>query len=114
MSESAPFCLTELRMDRTEWTSLLLLLQELIGGAIRRHVFSPWELQLLLDLQNSRMRKSSRSDTLRRYLRALQHQNAQGADEPMRFSEFLAMEYAHKHPHPRTPETAMAAAPCRT
>ena len=47
------------------------------------------ELDLLLDLQLSRLRKSSRADALRRYLRAVQAAQASGASEPPRFQTFL-------------------------
>jgi hypothetical protein len=83
-------------MERGEWTSFLQLVQELIGGVIRRHTFTQWELELLLDLQTSRIRKSSRPDVLRRYLRTVQQQNGQGALIPARLSNFLAAEVAQR------------------
>ncbi len=100
-------------MERGEWTSFLQLVQELIGGVIRRHTFTQWELELLLDLQTSRIRKSSRPDVLRRYLRTVQQQNNQGALIPARLSNFLAAEVAQREAqiaaaHP----TRVAAVPC--
>ena len=100
-------------MERGEWTSFLQLVQELIGGVIRRHTFTQWELELLLDLQTSRIRKSSRPDVLRRYLRTVQQQNNQGALIPARLSNFLAAELAQREAqtavaHP----TRVAAVPC--
>jgi len=65
------------------------LIQDLVGGAVRRNLFTQRELDLLLDVQTSKLRKSSRIDTLRRYLRAVQAAQAQGAEEPPRFSNFL-------------------------
>jgi hypothetical protein len=79
-------------LERSDWTSFNQLLHELIGGAIRRHTFTQWELELLLDLQMSRIRKSSRPDVLRRYLRAVQQHFAQGATVPLRLSAFLESE----------------------
>ncbi|HSU58773.1 MAG TPA: hypothetical protein VLI55_05625 [Bryobacteraceae bacterium] len=84
--------MTDSRLERSDWTSFNQLLHELIGGAIRRHTFTQWELELLLDLQMSRIRKSSRSEVLRRYLRAVQQQFAQGAAVPLRLSVFLEAE----------------------
>lgn len=83
-------------MERGEWTSFLQLVQELIAGVIRRHTFTQWELELLLDLQTSRIRKSSRPDVLRRYLKTVQQQNGQGALIPVRLSNFLAAEVAQR------------------
>jgi len=51
--------------------------QELIDGSVRRHTFTQAELELLLDLQNSNLRKSSKPEALRRYLRAAQQQFSQ-------------------------------------
>jgi hypothetical protein len=76
-----------------EWTSFTQLIQDLVGGAVRRNRFTQRELDLLLDLQTSKLRKSARIDALRRYLRAVQAAQAQGADEPPRLSNFL-MEIA--------------------
>jgi hypothetical protein len=73
-----------------EWLSFSQLIQELIGGVIRRHIFSQWELDLLLDLQLSRMGKSARADMLRRYLKVVQQQEADGASTPPRLGLFLA------------------------
>ena len=84
--------MTDSRLERSDWTSFNQLVQELIGGAIRRHTFTQWELELLLDLQMSRIRKSSRPEVLRRYLRAVHQRFAQGASAPPRLSVFLEAE----------------------
>jgi len=70
-------------------TSFNQLVQEMIGGAIRRHTFSEWELDLLLDLQTCRIRKSARPDLLRGYLKAVHQSFAEGALSPPRFAAFL-------------------------
>jgi hypothetical protein len=72
-----------------EWTSFTQLIQELAGGAVRRNRFTQWELDLLLDVQLSRLRKSQRGEALRRYLRAVQTAQVQGAGEPPKFAVFL-------------------------
>jgi len=84
--------LTGSRLERSDWTSFNQLIQEMIGGAIRRHTFTQWELELLLDLQMSRIRKSSRPEVLRRYLRVVHQRFAQGAVAPPRLSAFLEAE----------------------
>ncbi len=84
-----------LNEPRTGWASYLQLIQDLIGGATRRHTFSQWELDLMLDLEVSRLRKSSRPEVLRRYLRHLQGANGDGGP-PTRFSDFLQAESLHR------------------
>jgi len=82
--------LTEIKSDCPEWTSFHRLVQELIGGAVRRHTFTQWELELLLDLQTARLRKSSRSGVLRKYARTVQKRFSEGAPEPPRLALFLS------------------------
>jgi len=81
--------LTEARSGRAELTSFSQFVQEVIGGAVRRHTFTEWELDLLLDLQTCTVRKSARADLLRRYLKAVHRDFAAGASSPLRLSLFL-------------------------
>jgi len=76
---------------RDEFASFCQLVQELINGSVRRHTFSPIELELLFDLQTCRIRKSSRPDTLRRYLRTVHQQYARESTLP-RLAAFLERE----------------------
>jgi hypothetical protein len=78
---------------RPDWSSFYRLVQDLISGVVRRHTFNQWELEFLLDLQGSRLRRSSRDSVLRRYLRSVQQQNAEGTPEPTRLCAFLEREY---------------------
>jgi hypothetical protein len=80
------------KTERSEMTALHQLVQDIIGGSMRRNTFSQWELELLLDLQTCGIRKGSRSETLRRYLRAVQQHYSQGAVGPLRLSTFLDRE----------------------
>jgi hypothetical protein len=84
---------------RFTFVSFSQLVQDLITGTVRRHTFTQAELELLLDLQNSRIRKSSKPDVLRRYLRAAQLQFAQQGSF-LRFSKFLEGENAPKNVPP--------------
>ena len=84
--------MTDVRLEPSELTSLNQLVQEFIGGSLKRHTFTQWELELLLDLQTCRIRKSARPEVLRRYVRAVQQHFAQGALEPLRLSAFLESE----------------------
>ena len=89
----------ELRPERFDLFSFSQLVQGLISGSVRRHTFSQSELELLLDLQMSRLRKSSRPDVLRRYLRALHQQFAQESTV-LRLSTFLEQENHGRMPPP--------------
>ena len=84
--------------ERLDLTSFSQLVQELIGGATRRHTFSPWELELLFDLQACRIRKSSRADVLRRYLKAVQQQFTKEPSSPLlRLTHFVEREYRKRY-----------------
>jgi hypothetical protein len=76
----------------SEWLSFSQLIQELIDGVVRRHMFSQWELDLLLDLQLSAMSKTERSVLLRRYLKFVLHEQGAGALTPPRLGSFLAAQ----------------------
>jgi hypothetical protein len=89
------FTLPYLNELRTGWLSYFQLLQELIDGPTRRHLFSAWELELMLDLEASRLRKSSKPEVLRRYLRFVQAENTH-ALRPSRLSCFMESENQHK------------------
>jgi hypothetical protein len=80
------------KTEQVEMTALHQLVQEIIGGSVRRNMFTQWELELLLDLQMCSIRKGARSETLRRYLRAVQRDFTQGAASPLRLSAFLDAE----------------------
>jgi hypothetical protein len=74
------------------WASYCQLVQQLAAGNVRRNTFTQWEMELLLDFQMTRIRTTSRADTLRRYLRVVQQQLAQGEPIPQRFSCFIEAE----------------------
>jgi hypothetical protein len=88
--------LSNLSPTPLEWISFTQLIQELVGGAVRRNRFTQWELDLLLEVQIARLRKSARADALRRYLRAVQQSQLSGAAQPPGFSAFLAETPARK------------------
>jgi len=81
-----------MHFSKNDWASFTQFVHELIGSTVRRHTFSQWELDLLVDLQMSSVRKSSRPDLLRRYLKAVHHSLAQAASAPPRLSNFLKAE----------------------
>jgi hypothetical protein len=66
------------------------LLSELQRGSFFRNDFQPWEVDILLDLANCPLDGRRRSETLRRYQRAVEKQMETGPGPPMKFSDFLA------------------------
>src|SRR5215475_5062078 len=72
------------------------LIQELIQGGPSRSVFKRWEMDVLLDFGNCRVRQSSRGDVLRRYQRAVQKQFLRGEYNFQPLSVFLAEERARR------------------
>jgi hypothetical protein len=73
-------------------TSFNQLVQELISGTVQRHVFTQWELELLLDLQTCSIRKCAKADVLRRYLKAVQQHFTNDASNLLRLSAFVEQE----------------------
>ena len=69
------------------------LIAELLQRGTSRETFQPWEVDLLLDMQNCRIEESAWEGTLRRYQRAAQRQIEKGATVPMKLSEFLASKH---------------------
>ena len=65
------------------------LMRELLRGKINRNTFQPWEVEILLDIENCRIRESARENVLRRYQRAVQRQMEKRGVMPMKLSEFL-------------------------
>ena len=79
-------------MEQFDWESYCQLIQDLAGGTVRRNKFTRCEMELLLDAQMAHIRRSSRPDVLRRYLRTTQQQQSSGAHLPQRFSRFVEAE----------------------
>ncbi len=76
--------------DQSMLTQFNNLIQEVASGQMHRHLFEPWELEVLLDIESCCVRQSSRAGLLRRYQRAATIR-ANAAPSPlMKFSEFLA------------------------
>jgi hypothetical protein len=75
------------------------LIQELLRGSINRNCFRPWEIELLLDIDNCNLRESGRRETLRRYQRAVQGQIENGATRPQKLSEYLQGRRSARRSH---------------
>ena len=65
------------------------LIQELLRGRTSRNAFQPWEIDILIDIQDCQVPKPKRVDLLRRYQKAVQRQLERGVYPVMKFSEYL-------------------------
>lgn len=72
------------------------LMGELVRGAIIRNSFQPWEIDLLLDIDNCPLDRRRRLEILRQYQKAVERQLDIGPGPPLKLSEFLAMRAAAK------------------
>ena len=72
------------------------LMGELMRGVIIRNSFQPWEIDLLLDIEDCPLERRRRLEILRQYQKAVERQLDAGPGPPMKLSEFLAMRAAAK------------------
>ena len=72
------------------------LMYELQRGSLKRNTFRPWEIELLLDIENCDLRDSARREVLKRYQKAVQRTMEKGAPSPMRLSEYLELQRAKR------------------
>lgn len=66
------------------------LIQELLRGAMNRNTFHPFEIDILLDIEECNLKDAGKKDILRRYQRAVQRTMEKGVPTPMKLSEYLA------------------------
>ena len=67
------------------------LLGEVMRGVLGRNSYQPWEVEILMDLENCQLDRRRRLDILRQYQRAVDRQMANGSGPPMKLSEFLTL-----------------------
>jgi hypothetical protein len=74
------------------------LIQDLLRGTLKRNTFRPWEIELLLDIQDCNLREKNRREILRRYQRAVQREADRGspAGSLLKLSEYLDRQKARK------------------
>ena len=65
------------------------LIQDLLRGNMNRNTFHPWEIEILLDIEECGLKDSAKRETLRRYQKAVQRAMEKGAPAPQRLSEYL-------------------------
>jgi hypothetical protein len=67
------------------------LIGELVRGSMVRNTFHPWEIELLLDIEACALEGKRKTETLRRYQRAVERQLEYGPGPPMKLSDYLQM-----------------------
>ena len=72
------------------------LIVEVMRGALARNSFQPWEIAILMDLEQCQVNPRRRLEILRQYQRAVERQLETGPGPPMKLSEFLALR-ARRH-----------------
>src|SRR5947208_13074555 len=65
------------------------LIQELLRGNMHRNTFRPWEIELLLDIEDCNLRETAKREILKRYQKAVQRHMEKGARLPLKLSEYL-------------------------
>ena len=65
------------------------LISELLRGQLHRNCFRPWEIELLLDIEECHLGNGRRREILRRYQRAVQRRFDKGGDSLLKLSEYL-------------------------
>ena len=65
------------------------LLQELLSGETKRNAFLPWEVDILLDIEEFPVHSSLRKQLLRRYQKAVNRDFERGATAPCKFSDYI-------------------------
>lgn len=72
------------------------LMQELLRGTMARNTFRPWEIDILLDIENCDLREGNKRELLRRYQKAVQRHMDRGARLPLKLSEYLEAQRAKR------------------
>lgn len=66
------------------------LIQDLLKGGVRRNQFQPWEISLLLDMDQCELPKGRRFEILRRYQRAANRRYEDGSPDLLKLSDYLS------------------------
>jgi len=72
------------------------LIQELLRCNLSRNTFKPWEVEILLDIEECSLKDGAKRETLRRYQRAVQRAMEKGAPAPLKMSEYLDQQKARR------------------
>lgn len=66
------------------------LIQDLLHGSIRRNTFLPWEVDLMLDIEQCPLRDGPLRRELQRYQAAVRRRMGKGEPIPIKFSDYLS------------------------
>ena len=83
------------------------LMVELMRGMVVRNAFQPWEIEILLDLQDCDLPARRRHEILRQYQRAVEKQMITGPGPPMKLSTFLHERTTRRPLIENSPESTM-------
>jgi hypothetical protein len=67
------------------------LMSELVRGTTLRNAFEPWEIEILMDMEQCALDPRRRLEILRQYQRAVERQMEIGPGPPMKLSEYLQL-----------------------
>jgi hypothetical protein len=67
------------------------LVGEVLRGHLARNTFTPWEIDILLDLDACEIEPRRRTEILKQYQRAVERQLENGPGPPMKMSHFLVL-----------------------
>jgi hypothetical protein len=81
--------------SRTILAQFNLLMEELLRGGPRRGKFRPWEIEILLDIEQCNVTgPAAKREVLQEYQKAVQAELEKGANLPLMFSEYLERQHA--------------------
>ena len=83
------------------------LVQDLLRGSIRRNTFLPWEVDLMLEVEQCPLRDGPLRRELQRYQAAVRRRMTKGERVPIKFSEYLSSR-SSVSPQPSTTRPASA------
>jgi len=66
------------------------LMQDLLRGSVRRNTFLPWEVDLMLDIEQCPLRDGPLRRELQRYQVAVRRRMTKGERIPLKCSEYLS------------------------
>jgi hypothetical protein len=66
-----------------------LLIGELLAGSMQRGKFRPWEIDIILDIENCNLQGPAKRNVLSEYSKAVQAELEKGAQRPLLLSEYL-------------------------
>jgi hypothetical protein len=83
------------------------LIGELLRGVLLRNSFQPWEIDILLDMQECDVPPRRKLEILRQYQRAVEKQMLTGPGPPMKLSAFLQERTTRRPIIENSPESTM-------